>query len=291
MQLKKSIQNQAASQGELVVKAMSFQITPLIMIGAQVLIVLLSSKISLFPSEDVLMSIVSTCAQIIAGLYGITTAGYTFFLSRIDALTASDSTLDYIVDSIKKRYKYLIWYITFCVMMTLLISICLMYVPVPEEGNAGFFYRLFCNEFVLFVIFSITLILIYSILVISPNCIEKEARKLKKKLGGRFSAPGNAVEFIALYDKIEQRCNAMLPEAVLNQLHENKGKHFELTLELLKEQNLLLLPAVNDLTRIHRYYECMVNSSPIGVSQDMCLLARKALAYLEQVSARVPVKQ
>ena len=67
-------------------------------------------------------SIVSTCAQIIAGLYGITTAGYTFFLSRIDALMASDKTLDYIVISIKNRFKHLIWYITFSVMMTLMFS-------------------------------------------------------------------------------------------------------------------------------------------------------------------------
>lgn len=56
--------------------------------------------------------VVSTCAQIIAGLYGITMAGYTFFLSRIDALIASDATLDYIVASIKRQFKSLIWYIT-----------------------------------------------------------------------------------------------------------------------------------------------------------------------------------
>ena len=69
-------------------------------------------RISFFPGADVLRTIVTTCAQIIAGLYGITAAGYTFFLSRIDALSAQDMTLDYIVASLKNRYKRLMWYIT-----------------------------------------------------------------------------------------------------------------------------------------------------------------------------------
>ena len=286
MQIKKILHDKASDQGELAVKAMSVQMIPLAMIAGQVLALWLSGKDSLFPGNDALMNIVATCSQIIAGLYGITLAGYTFFLSRIDALSASDATLDYVVASIKSRFKYLIWYITANVLMTLLISIVLMYAPVPTGDEIGFFYRLFCNEFLLFVVFSIVLILYYSILVIDPNCIGKEARKLKRKLGGRFSAPGNAVEFIALYDRIEQRCNSLLPKAVLNQLHENKGKHFELTLELLEEQRILTKPLIQDLTRIHRYYECVVNSTSMRVSQDMCQTAKKALAYLEQIPSK-----
>ena len=42
----------------------------------------------------------------------IVIAGYTFFMSRIDALMATDATLDYIVGSVKMRFKSLIWYIT-----------------------------------------------------------------------------------------------------------------------------------------------------------------------------------
>lgn len=234
------------------------------------------------------MNIVSTCSQIIAGLYGITLAGYTFFLSRIDALSASDATLDYVVGSIKSRFKHLIWYITANVLMTLLISIILMYTPAPVGEQISFFYRLFCNEFILFVVFSIALILYYSILVVDPNCISKEAGKLKRKLGGRYSAPGNAAEFIAMWDSIQLQCNAMLPQNVLNQLHKNKGDHFELTLELLEEQHRLPKSLLLDLRRIHRYYECMINCSPLSVSEEMCILARRAVSFLENRSLRLP---
>lgn len=274
------------SRRDFALKALSAHIIPPLMIGIHLLMVVLSVKVSLFPDSDVLSDVVSTCAEIIAGLYGITLAGYTFFLSRIDALTASDATLDFVVGSIKNRFKYLIWYITVNVLMTLLISVFLMCCPAPEGEQIRYFYRLFCNEFLVSVVFSMMLILYYSILVIDPKCISREAAKLKHRLGGNHRIRGDAVDFIAMYARIESLCNSMLPEAVLSQLHENKGKHFEYTLQLLEARNSLPQSIFADLIRIHRYYECVVNCSPMTVSQEMCLLAKKALVCVEQVCGR-----
>lgn len=282
MQRIPKLQSQLTQHRDFAIKAVSFQILPILMIGSQLLVILLTFKIGFFPGEEVMLSIIGTCAQIIAGLYGITMAGYTFFLSRIDAITAADATLDYVTGSIKKRFQYLIWYLTVNVLMTLLISIVLMYCPVPDQKEMNYLYRFFCNEFLLFVIFSIALILYYSILVIDPNAIRKEAAKLKRRLGGMRPVPGEVVEFLSVYDQIRQRCNAMLPEAVLNQLAQNKGSHFELTLKLLEVQYPRLQLLVRDLTRIHRYYECVINSTPLSVSLEMCLLAKKVLFFLEQ---------
>ena len=283
------LHNEAAVHAD---KAMAVMSMPVIIganIIAQVVAFWLSGQESLFPGTDTFMSIVSTCSQIIAGLYGTTLAGYTFFLSRIDALMASDATIDYVVRSIKNRFKYLVWYITFNVLITLAFSMLLMYIPAPVGEKVSYFYRLFCNEFVLFLGFSVAMILYYSILVINPNCIEKEAAKLKKKLCRRGTA-GSATEFIALYDRIETACNSLLPANVLNQIHENKGKRFEYTIELLSEQALLLRPLIADLIRIHRYYECAINCTPLSVSEEMCVLARRVCTVVEQLSHKVAVK-
>ena len=247
---------------------------------AQIIVFGLSGQKSLFPGVDTFMSILSSCSEIIAGLYGTTLAGYTFFLSRIDALMAADATLDYVVSSIKNRFRYLIWYITFHVLITLFISIVLMYVPTPAEEEISYFYRLFCNEFLMFLCFSIVLILRYSILVINPNCVEKEAAKLKKRISYKGPA-GSATEFIALYDRIETVCNQRLPANVLAQIHKNKGMRFDYTITLLREQNLLLLPVAQDLTRIHHYYACMINCPSMCVTEEMCVLARRVLTVLE----------
>lgn len=269
-------------------RAFFFHLLPMAMTATQIVVFIFSIRYSIFPEASDWKSIVGTCAEIIAGLYGITTAGYTFFLSRIDALTAADTTLDFLVDRIKHRFKYLIWYITVNVLMTLLISIVLMYCPVPSGENIGFLYRLFCNEFLVFLIYSITLILIYSIMVIDPNCIPKEAKKQKKRLEGSGPLPGNTVEFITMYDRIQKLTRDMLPEAVRNQLRENKGSRFELTLELLQTQYPQMYLLSHDLKRIHRYYECVLNTSPMRVSADMCNLAARVLFALEKLSGNSP---
>ena len=290
MLLKKTLQKEAALKSETAIAVMSLPTIIGANIAAQVLAFWLSAQEGLFPGADVFMSIISTCSEIIAGLYGTTLAGYTFFLSRIDALMASDATLDYVVASIKNRFKYLIWYITVNVLITLFISIVLMYAPAPSGEEISYFYRLYCNEFVLFLGFSIVLILYYSILVVNPNCVEKEAARLKKKLCRR-GTPGSAAEFIALYDRIEASCNALLPANVLHQIHENKGKRFEYTIELLGEQNILMLPLIADVTRIHRYYECTINCAPLSVNEEMCVLARRVLAFLENTNIKLPAKR
>lgn len=289
MMLKKRLQKEAAIKSETAIAVMSLPTIIGINIAAQILVLWLSAQEGLFPGADVFMSIISTCSQIIAGLYGTTLAGYTFFLSRIDALMASDATLDYVVSSIKIRFKYLIWYITVNVLMTLFISIVLMYAPAPSGKEISYFYRLFCNEFLVFLGFSIVLILYYSILVVNPNCVEKEAAKLKKKISHHGPA-GNAAEFVVLYDRIETASSKLLPVNVLNQIHENKGKRFEYTIELLGEQNILMLPLIADLTRIHRYYECVINCTPLRVTEEMCILARRVCAVLEQASIQSVIK-
>ena len=269
---------------EAAIVIMTFPAMICVKIAAQLPIFWVSAQEGVFPGADVFMSIIATCSQIIAGLYGTTLAGYTFFLSRIDALMASDATIDYVAASIKNRFKYLIWYITFNVVVTLTFSVVLMYAPAPADEQVGFFYRLLCNEFLLFLAFSIVMILYYAILVVNPNCMEKEAAKLKKRLC-RQGASGSATEYIALYDRIVTLCNSMLPANVLSQIQSNKGNRFEYTVELLGEQNLLPQSLISELTRIHRYYECTINCTPLRVDEEMCMLARRVLKSLESREA------
>ena len=276
----KELQMHAKEQGTKIAKAMSIQFFVTLTIILQIIVVVVSFKGTFFPGGEIMQGIAGTCAEIIAGLYGITLAGYTFFLSRIDALMASDMTLDYIVNSVKMKYKYIIYFITFNVMMTLFTSIFLMYYPAPDDQMLSFLYRLFCNEFIVFLGTSIIMILYYSISVVEPNCLEKEAAKQKKKLSRTFGKEGDVIEFISMYDKIEESCNAMIPENVLSQLHENKGKHFEFTIELLYETKPSMRPVIPEIRRIHRYYECVVNCTPMKVSQEMCVAAERVLAYL-----------
>ncbi len=277
----KQIKETSIPSGNMIFKAMSVYFFIAVTIVAQIAVIIVSAKGAMFPGGEAIVNIAGTCAEIIAGLYGITLAGYTFFLSRMDALMASDMTLNYIVNSVKNRFKYLIWFITLNVLVTLVISISLLYCPIPVEGTVEFWYRLFCNEFVVFLGFSIVLIIYYSVKVIEPNCLEKEAAKLKKKIS-HSRERGSVTRFISLYDQMEAHCNALIPDNVLSQIHENKGKRFEYTIELLMEQNPMLRPVIPQIMQVHMYYECTVNSSPMTVSQEMCVLAERVVKFLEE---------
>ncbi len=248
---------------------------------------LFSLRYAFFSSEDALMSMVSSFAEIIAGLYGTTLAGYTFFLSRIDGLMASDTTLDFVVTGIKRKFKYLIWHITFNVLMTLLATAALMLLPAPETGWLRFLYRLACNEFIVFLGFSVVLILWYSLLVINPKSIEKEAAKQKKRLSPEPEPAGSTVEFFSLYGRIQETCEAMVPTEILNQIRENKGNRFLYTLALLPQLRPDLADAMEELERIHHYYVCTLNCTPLTVSQEICAAAE---ALLERLT-RQPEKE
>lgn len=111
----------------------------------------------------------------------------------------------------------------------------------------------------------------------------KEARKLKKRLSHSLLPTGDVSRFIALYDGIERRCEALVDPVVLNQIYENKGKRFEYVIELLLLGKPALAPLLLDIRRIHHYYECTVNCSPMTVTKEMCALAQRVSDALEQI--------
>ena len=106
-------------------------------------------------------------------------------------------------------------------------------------------------------------------------------RRFNGNCGQLSKNKGDVLAFISMYDEIENVCNAMLPENVLGQIHENKGKHFEYTIELLNECKPMIRPIIPELKRIHRYYECVINSVPMTVSQEMCTRTQKILVFLK----------
>ncbi len=266
----------------LLLKLLTFHTLSCAAVACHIAAVIFSLRFALFSSEDALMNMLSSFAEIIAGLYGTTLAGYTFFLSRIDGLMASDTSLDFVVAGIKRRFKYLIWHITFNVLMTLLTTAVLMLMPSPETGWLRFLHRLVCNEFVVFLGFSVVLILWYSILVINPKSIEKEAARQKKRLSPETETSGSTIDFFALYARLQETCDAMIPAEVLNQIRENKGNRFPYTIALLPQLRPDLADAMEELERIHHYYVCALNCTPITVTQEICTAAQALLERLNR---------
>ncbi len=264
-----------------VLKALLLNYLTLATIASQIAVFLISTKVSLFPGQEAMQSIAGSFAEIVAGLYGLTLASYTFFLSRIDGLAASNHTLEYVTNGLKRGFKYLIWHITFQVLMTLVFATALMYATAPEVGSAfAFWYRLFCNEFIAFAGFSVVLILYYSILVVNPKCIEKEAARLKKKLGGKEN-DGSLLEFLALHQKLCRRIEELLPKETVGYLHAEQVLTLAVAMALLRQLHPEIEELLPELEAIYRYYECLVNCKDVAVSQSMCDRANRLLDQLD----------
>lgn len=278
--MKRKITKNIEKYGELTVKAISIQYHLIAGVIAQVSALWLAGQEQFFPGTEVFQQLAGTCAEIVAGLYGITMASYTFFLSRMDSLTAADATLDYVVSNLKRRFKNLTWYITGTVAAALGISVIVMYYPASDNLVPPYYYRLLCNEFLLFLAFSIVLILYYSVSIIDPNAISNHAAKLKRKLSSD-NVSGNSLDFIALYDRIDAKCLEKLPPNVAEHLFRNKGNHFAMTVDLLDAHCPCVQPIMADLIRLHRYYSCMINCKSIEVSKEMCDLAKRTLLFLD----------
>lgn len=267
--------------GHIVQTIVKYQLYSILSAIPHLAVMWLSSIESIFLDEETLMSVISSFAEIIAGLYGITMAGYTFFLSRIDALVAADTTLDYIVSCVKQRYKKLIIYISFNVGFTLIFCLVIMTNPI-SNGREYYLYRLFCNEFFAFLCSSIGLILYYSGSVIDPNSISNEADIQKKLLSSDVNEVDDVTEFVALYKKIALKCNELIPTDVLSQIHADKGQRLEYTIKFLEMHRPDLKALVDDIVKVHRYYQCMVNCKTMSVTQEICVTANSLLSLLEK---------
>ena len=103
MNLEQRISEEIIDHGKKMTMLTALPVCLPMMLAGQIFVFWVSANDAYFPNHENLMQVVSCGAQIIAGLYGITLAGYTFFLSRIDALMATDHTLDYITDSSGQR--------------------------------------------------------------------------------------------------------------------------------------------------------------------------------------------
>ena len=71
MNLKKQIRDELSDQGQRIVVAASLPLVPITVLAGQIFVFWFSGKEALFPDNDALMTVISCCAQIVAGLYGI----------------------------------------------------------------------------------------------------------------------------------------------------------------------------------------------------------------------------
>lgn len=234
-------------------------------------------------TADAVSSVMSTCSEVLAGLYGITLTGYIFFADRFQNTSKEDESLYDAVQALLLRYNHMAGFIS------LLCLICI----VLAEGIVLYgtntllhptLYRFWVNETLLVSVSTFNFILYFVISVLDPHKVNRISSQKKAKISEDRNA-GDPDEFLAVWGEIEQNLLSLREELIAKMRFipgAGKGKpQLVQTLEVLRNYGRINHSLWRKLDRLRQYHNLSLHDINMGVSQEMCDLAKDVLAELE----------
>lgn len=241
----------------------------------------------LFPlmvyETDAVSSVMSTCSEVLAGLYGITLTGYIFFADRFQNTSKEDESLYDAVEALLLRYNHMAGFISLmCLACIVLAEGIVLY-----GGNtllSGGLYRFWVNETLLLCFCTFDLILYFVISVLDPHKIKRISSQQKTKLSEDKTA-GDPEEFMAVWREIENNLYALREELIAKMrfIPGAKGKpQLVQTLEVLRNYGRINHGLWRKLDTLRQYHNLSLHDLNMAVSQEMCDLAKDVLSELEK---------
>jgi len=228
-------------------------------------------------------SVMSTCSEVVAGMYGITLTGYIFFADRFQNTSRDDESLYDAVQALLLRYNH----------MAGIISLMSLVCIVGGEGivlygtNAvlpQWLYRLWVSETLLLFFLTFDFILYFVISVLDPHKVSRISTHKKGKLSSDQVA-GDAEGFMADWIAIEDNLR-ILRESLVSTMRFIPGAKSKPeiihTLEILRNYGRIGHGLWRDLEKLRQYHNLALHDPEMTVSQEMCLLAREVLAELKR---------
>jgi len=236
-------------------------------------------------ATDAVSSVMSTCSEVLAGLYGITLTGYIFFADRFKDTSDADESLYDAVQALLLRYNHMAGFISLmCLVCTVMAEGIVLYGA--NTLLPGGVYRFWVNETLLLCFCTFDLILYFVISVLDPHKVKRISQQKKAKLS-EDSATGDAAEFMAVWGEIEENLLA-LREELISQMRFVPGGNARSrpqmvqTLEILRNYGRINMNLWRKLDKLRQYHNLSLHDINMAVSQEMCDLAKDVLAELEK---------
>lgn len=254
---------------------------------AQILVILDCFFPILVLETDAVSSVMSTCSEVIAGLYGITLTGYIFFADRFQDISREDETLYDIVQALLIRYNHLAGIIS---------VMCLVCIVIGEGmvlyGNntilPDWFYRFLVNETLLIFFWTFNFILYFVISVLDPQKVSRISAQKKGKLSGDKET-GDLEGFLADYNAIEDLLFVLLDKLLENMRfvpRAAKGSRPRIvqTMETLRNYSRISHQLWRKLERLRQYHNLTLHDPTMTVTKEICDLAKEVRSELEAKS-------
>lgn len=233
---------------------------------------------------DAVSSVMSTCCEVLAGLYGITLTGYIFFADRFQHTSKEDESLYDAVQALLVRYNH---------MAGIISLMCLVCIASAEGivlyGNntllSNGVHRFWINETLLLCFCTFDLILYFVISVLDPHKINRISSQKKAKIS-EDTVTGDPEEFMAVWGQIEDNLYALREELISKMRFipgASKAKpQLVQTLEVLRNYGRINMNLWRKLDKLRQYHNLSLHDLNMAVSQEMCDLAKHVLSELEK---------
>lgn len=234
-------------------------------------------------TPDAVSSVMSTCSEVLAGLYGITLTGYIFFADRFKDTSRDDESLYDAVQALLIRYNHLAGFISLmCLICTVMAEGIVLY-GTNTLLPAGL-HRFWINETLLMCFCTFDLILYFVISVLDPHKVERISNQKKSKIS-EDTTTGDIEEFMAVWGEIEDNLLALREELIskvrfVPGANRNKPQIVQ-TLDLLRNYGRINMNLWRKLDKLRQYHNLSLHDVNMAVSQEMCDLAKHVLAELK----------
>lgn len=234
-------------------------------------------------APDAVSSVMSTCSEVLAGLYGITLTGYIFFADRFKDTSQEDESLYDAVQALLLRYNHLAGFISLMCLLCIVLAEGIVLYGTNTLLPSGL-HRFWINETLLLCFCTFNLILYFVISVLDPHKVGRISRQKKAKIS-EDKTTGDPEEFMAVWREIENNLFA-LREELISQMRfipgAGKGKpQIVQTLEVLRNYGRINHNLWRKLDKLRQYHNLSLHDVNMAVTQEMCDLAKSVLKELE----------
>lgn len=233
---------------------------------------------------DAVSSVMSTCSEVVAGMYGITLTGYIFFADRFQDTPEEDESLYDAVQALLLRYNHMAGLISLMCLVCIVLGEGIVLYGTNTLLPQGI-YRFLVNETLLMFFLTFDFILYFVILVLDPQKVSRISTQKKAKISSDATA-GDAALFMADWQAIEKMLYAHR-DRLISTMHfipgagKNKPQIVH-TLEVLRNYGRIGHGLWRKLDKLRQYHNLALHDAGMMVSQEMCDLAKEVLAELEE---------
>ena len=234
-------------------------------------------------TPDAVSSVMSTCSEVLAGLYGITLTGYIFFADRFKDTSSEDESLYDAVEALLLRYNHMAGFISLLCLVGILMAEAIVLYGTNTLLPA-WLHRFWINETLLLCLCTFEMILYFVISVLDPQKVKRISSQKKEKLS-KDGTPGDAEEFMQVWNEIEQNLYALRDELsrtlrIVPGVSKRRPQMVQ-TLEVLRNYGRINMNLWRKLDKLRQYHNLSLHDVNMEVSREMCDFAKEVLTELK----------